>query len=232
MVCVKNRMEYPQYHGEVYHDTISDKGRPVDEILRDYFPYPRKGVFFDVGAFEPIRISNSYHFEQNGWDCYCFEANTEGIPLLKEHRKNVFNCAIANEDKDKVSFSIVLANNWTASFSSIKVSEPYKQIFSGLWNGKKGVKEITVPQRSLNSILQTELPSVSSIDILSIDIEGGEYDCLRGLDLVKYDPKVIVVENATPADKTIQNYLESFEYRLHRTAGWNQFYISKNFSPL
>jgi len=41
----------------------------VDEILRSYFPdYNYKGVFIDVGAFEPILISNSYHFEITGWE--------------------------------------------------------------------------------------------------------------------------------------------------------------------
>lgn len=48
---------YKQFHGEVL-ENIS-----VDAILRSYFSdYSYKGVFLDVGAFEPIRISNSYHF--------------------------------------------------------------------------------------------------------------------------------------------------------------------------
>ena len=52
---------YSQFHGEVQN------GKHVDETLREYFPdYNYKGVFFDVGAYEAINISNSYHFEKNG----------------------------------------------------------------------------------------------------------------------------------------------------------------------
>ena len=88
---------YEEFHGEVL------EGIPVDKILRDYFAdYHYKGVFLDVGAFEPIRISNSYHFEKNGWDVFCFEANTDGIPHLQEYRENVFNYAIYDEDKEFV----------------------------------------------------------------------------------------------------------------------------------
>ena len=73
---------YTQFHGEILEN------RHVDAILRNYFPdYNYKGVFVDVGAFEPIRISNSYHFEKNNWDVYCFEANSNSIPLLKQYRK-------------------------------------------------------------------------------------------------------------------------------------------------
>ena len=50
-----------------------------------------------------------------------------------------------------------------------------------------------MPQRTLNSIIEHEIPEVTEIDILSIDIEGGEYNCLHGLDLIKYKPKVIVI---------------------------------------
>ena len=50
---------YTQFHGEILEN------KHVDAILRNYFPdYTYKGVFVDVGAFEPIRISNSYHFEK------------------------------------------------------------------------------------------------------------------------------------------------------------------------
>ena len=216
---------YNLFHGEIYHN------KAVDSVLRDYFPdYNYKGVFFDIGAFEPIRISNSYHFERNGWECYCFEANTQGIPLLKEHRKNVFNYAISNEDKNEVTFNIVLTNGWTAGFSAIHINEEYKQIFN--FNGANPkITEIKVPQKTLNTVIQTEIQNLTKIDIISLDIEGGELNCLYGLDLKKYNPSVLVVENVTN-DLTIKNYLESFGYKLDKQIHYNQFYISKDYSEL
>ena len=68
---------YFKFHGE------NQQGKCVDETLREYFPnYNYKGIFLDIGAYEPINISNSYHFEKNDWDVYCFEANTLLIDLL------------------------------------------------------------------------------------------------------------------------------------------------------
>jgi len=52
--------EYKKFHGEVQN------GLNVDQVLKNYFPGNYKGVFLDIGAYEPINISNSFHFEMNG----------------------------------------------------------------------------------------------------------------------------------------------------------------------
>ena len=221
--------KYTKLHGEIYEN------KPVDLILRHYFPDPEKtGVFFDVGAFDPIRISNSYHFEQNGWDCYCFEANSNLIPLLKSKRKNVYNYAIANENKDNISFNIVHTdwdngNDWTGSFSAINISEDHQKEWPLPHNHT--VEVINVPQKTLNTIIETEIPEVKSIDILSIDVEGGEMNVLYGLDLIKYTPKVIVIENVTN-DSTINNYLQNAGYKLDIQLSYNHFFVHNTYNKV
>jgi FkbM family methyltransferase len=212
-------IKYLQYHGEELG------GKKVDEVLRSYFPNKLNGVFFDVGAFEPVTISNSYHFEKNDWECYCFEANTQQIPLLKSVRKNVFNYAIADKDKDSVSFHVVSNGTWTAGFSAIDISEDYKKIFRG---GIKSVTVITVPQKTLNTVIKQEIPILNEIDIISIDVEGGEFNVLKGLDLNKYKPKVMVIENVTD-DLNIKNYLEEHGYKLDKQFSYNQYYVHKEY---
>ena len=50
---------YNLFHGEI------QCGKYVDQTLREYFPdITYKGIFLDIGAYEPINISNSYHFEK------------------------------------------------------------------------------------------------------------------------------------------------------------------------
>lgn len=182
-------MVYTAYHGEVQN------GKHVDQVLREYFPdFNYHGIFLDIGAFEPIRISNSFHFEQNAWTVYCIEANTNLIPLLKDHRQNVIHCAVADKSMESVEFTVVTSSDykWTAGYSALKVSEEYKTIFG--WNPEK-VEQISVEQRTVDDIL--DKASVSKVDIVSLDIEGGELNCLKGFNLEKYQPKVLVIENIT-----------------------------------
>jgi len=88
----------------------------------------------------------------------------------------------------------------------------------------KNIKTIKVPQRTLTSILEKELNSVNHIDILKIDIEGGELKCLKGLDLRKYHPKLILLENICNKDD-IKKYLESHNYTLDKRITYNEFYL-------
>lgn len=206
------------YFGEVHN------GKHVDQTLREYFPdLSYKGVFFDVGAFEPILISNSHHFHLTGWDVYAFEANTELIPLLKAHRNHVFNYAISNECRDEIQFNVVTSHNgWSAGFSAIEVSEEYKRIFGSF----RSVAQIKVPMKTLNVCIEEEMPNVTSIDIMSLDVEGGELNVLKGLDLNKYPVKVFCIENVTNATD-IGEYLAQFGYSLDKQILYNQYYIKK-----
>jgi len=209
---------YNLFHGEV------QQGKNVDQTLREYFEdFSYKGVFFDVGAYEPINISNSYHFEKNGWDTYCFEANIERIEELKSLRKNVFNYAIADKNIDNITFNIVYTGygggSGTGGLSAINLDPLYLQTFGS----HHETKQIKVHQRTLNTIIETELDKINKIDILSIDVEGGELNVLKGLDLVKYSPQIICIENVFN-NQDINKYLLENNYRLDKHIDYNQYY--------
>ena len=88
----------------------------------------------------------------------------------------------------------------------------------------KKITIIAVPQKTLNMILEKELRDIINIDILKIDIEGGELKCLKGLDFDKYKPKIILLENICK-NNAINLYLFSKGYRLDKEISYNQFYI-------
>jgi FkbM family methyltransferase len=209
---------YNEFHGEV------QDGKTCDQTLREYFPdYDYKGVFFDVGAFDPIKISNSYHFEKNGWRTFCFEANTSLIPELKLHRENVYNYAIAECDKDSVTFNVVISGGWAAGFSAINIDPRYIEKWG---DGISSQSTITVPQKSLNSLLLEEIKDVEHIDILSIDVEGGELNVLKGLDIEKYKPTIILVEDVFD-DRELIDYILDHGYILDKSISYNKYFLRK-----
>ena len=64
---------------------------------------------------------------------------------------------------------------------------------------------------------------------MSVDVEGGELNCLYGLDLYKYGPSVIVIENVTN-DIKIEEYLTQFGYKLDKQISYNQYYVSSSYA--
>lgn len=214
---------YNSFHGEI------KGGKYVDEVLREYFPnYSYKGVFLDIGAYEPINISNSYHFEKNDWDVYCFEANTMLIDKLKKERKNVYNYAIYDESKSNIEFNVV-KDGWgggsgTAGISAIELSPQYLERF---YNGGERIK-INVEQKTMNDLLENVVRlKTNEIDIVSIDVEGGELKVLHGFDLNKYKVKVFCIENVFD-DPRIAEYLKQYNYVLDKKIEYNEFYRIDN----
>jgi FkbM family methyltransferase len=205
---------YKKYHGEV------QQGIAVDAVLASYFPAHYKGVFFDIGAYESISLSNSYHFEMNKWDVHCFEANIFLIDELKSKRKNVYNYAISYENKDMVEFNVVKGVWGMAGISAINLDPDYMRTYS---EGIHEIIKIQVPQKTLNSIIETEISYITEIDIMSIDVEGGELNVLKGIDLNKYKPKILVIENIFNKPD-IYDYLKQFNYILDKHIDYNQYY--------
>lgn len=215
---------YTIFHGDI------DSQKSLDSILRNkYFPdYDYKGIFIEIGAFDPILISNSYHFERNGWEVHCFEANTQLIDHLKEHRKNVYNYAVYDTDKPVVEFNVVLSSGWTAGFSAIEIDELHIKSVAKNLKTEFPITKINVEQKTLNTLLETELKHIKHIDILALDIEGGELKCLMGLDLSKHRPSVILVESGggcKPYVENVTGYLETNGYVLDLALSYNLFFV-------
>ncbi|WP_262419921.1 FkbM family methyltransferase [Paraburkholderia sp. 31.1] len=71
----------------------------------------------------------------------------------------------------------------------------------------------------MNDVLEHTPYADQEIDLLSIDVEGHDYEVLRSIDISRYKPKIIIVESTLTAirevmDSAIFRYLEERNYRL------------------
>ncbi len=147
---------------------------------------------------------------------YCFEANTLLIEGLKESRKNVYNYAICDKNTDSIQFNVVKGpwggGSLMAGISAIDLDPKYMDVFG---SQIREIFQIQVQGKTLNSILENEIKLTREIDIISLDVEGGELNCLKGLDLNKYKPKIMVIENIFNSPD-INEYLSNYNYILDK----------------
>lgn len=178
----------------------------LDAILRQsFFPDPTyKGVFVDVGAADPVYLSNSRSFRERGWKVIAVEPNPEFCAKHRELGYEVLEYACSNEDRDDVPFTLVEQFNYAymggtvtfESFSSLGMPEGYARIYERTSGTIPRMQtQITVKVRKLDTILLRHAPEVSRIDIVSVDVEGWELQVIEGLSLDRFQPKVIVLEN-------------------------------------
>lgn len=88
-----------------------------------------------------------------------------------------------------------------------------------------------MPQRTLTGLLDAHLAPGQPIHFLKIDVEGHETAVVRGLDLSRYRPWVILIESTHPnspeeTDRSWEPFLTAAGYRSIYWDGLNRFYLA------
>lgn len=162
------------------------------------------GYAVDVGASDGVSINATYDLEGAGWTVLCVEPNPFFAPLLKRERAFVEICACADYRGIDHSFFVHLDN--PEAFSGLK------RVHHPRWHPDPGARFETIKVRveTLDHLLaKWEFPR---LDALKVDTEGTELDVLRGLDLERWKPRIIVAES-WDEETPITNHLAPFGYR-------------------
>jgi FkbM family methyltransferase len=192
----------------------------LSEMVRKHFPPDHRGYVIDVGASDGVSINTTFVLEkQYGWTVLSVEANPDYRQYLQANRAFTEHCACGSEVQDSADFFVHLDN--PEAYSALKIANHPTE------HAKPGAKwqKTTVPVRTVDQLLaKWEFPR---LDVLCIDTEGTEVDVLKGCDMAKWHPKVVVVECW---DKTgpAHEYLKGIAYDLVGTSAHNYVYLLRN----
>ena len=171
------------------------------------------GVYVDVGCNHERLHSVTRLFYERGWSGVNIDANPKMAPEFDHRRRDVFVVAGVGETEGQLEFREYPLHDGLSTFD-----EDVKSIHEA--SGYPFLDHV-VPIRTLSSILDDV--DLDTIDFLKIDVEGLEPSVLRGLDLDRYRPTVVVVE-ASRADQCAAVLLPR-GYRLEFFDGLNVYYV-------
>jgi len=176
------------YYGQNKEDRI------IDQIIKKKYGKDFVGNFLELGANDGVTLSNSRFFLENGWTGFLVEPSKNAFERLihvteKKHR--CFNVALGTSDcKIKFYESKNHLNQGDISLvSSIILNETDR------WK-KSGVlfEEYEVDCFCWGSFVESNSLESTIFDVISIDIEGMDYEILTQMDLKKLGCKVLCVE--------------------------------------
>jgi FkbM family methyltransferase len=149
--------------------------------------YGTKGLYVDVGANHPFKISNTYRLYREGWRGLVVDPLYGLISKHKRLRPGDIQVhgAIGTEHGQMMPM-------WEFFPSVVSTSdEATAQLYQQRGYGLLGT--YAVPMYRLDRLLECFFPG-RVVDVLSVDVEGHEAECLMSLALDRHRPRSIVVE--------------------------------------
>lgn len=190
-----------------------------DVWLERYFRGKQRGFFVEVGAYDGVVLSNTYYFERAGWSGILVEPHPGKAQLCRANRpgSRVFECAAVGS-----------ANTADIELIDVPGGEVYSTVVPSDFNLQRlrdyglSSRKILVRGRTLDSML--EEASAPAIDFISIDVEGGELEVLKGFDIKRWNPRLVMIESPPLRSTEIRRYFVTKGYAYLRSININDIY--------
>ena len=179
------RNKKPSIHyGEFGEDIL------VNRILKNL----ETGKYVDVGCYHPYKGSLTAQLYKKGWKGINIDLSKSSIDLFNLVRKEDINLNLAVSD----------FNGQTSYFENSPINQQ-----NSLIKNNDNQKKIEIDCKNLNLILEEN--KFEKFEYLNIDVEGSEQNVINGINLSKYSPILITIENN---NLHINDYIESETYKI------------------
>jgi FkbM family methyltransferase len=192
----------------------------LNSIYVDYFGYPSKGFFVEVGAFDGESFSNTSCLADHGWKgIYIEPIELHYNACMNRHKHNdvnVVQCSIGVEEGE---IDIFVGGPLTTSDP-----EQVKRYSEIDWAKHIPFSRGKCEQMKLDSLLE-HFKVNQGFDILGVDVEGKEHDVFNSFTLEKWKPKMMIVE-LEDEHESFQKYKDHVEvHKLLRDKIHSQGYL-------
>jgi len=192
----------------------------INRIFKDI----KIGRYVDVGCYHPFKGSLTAQLYKKGWNGINIDLSKSSIDLFNIARKKDINLNLAISDFD--------------GETNYYENSPINQQNSLIKDNDDQIK-IKIQCKRLSSILLEN--HYDNFEYLNIDVEGSEQNVINGIDLGKYRPILITIENNNLHLKDyikseIYNILIKNNYTFINKTGVTNFFLkneyAKNFLKL
>tara|TARA_B100001093_G_C26685539_1_gene952455 strand:- start:110 stop:931 length:822 start_codon:yes stop_codon:yes gene_type:complete len=187
----------------------------IESIIAEYAPelLSQNTFFIEAGANDGINASNTYFLESlYGARGILIEPSASLFEQCRFNRdkSNIFeHCAIGNPKKDNENLEFIYSGLMTVS-TKVDVLNPDMHAIAGQEFCSIEPYKFLAPLKSLTKILK--INKIKRVDFMSLDLEGGEIEALKGADLINYTYKYILVE--TRNKEEMESFMLKNGYKL------------------
>lgn len=197
----------------------------VDFVMENRFKIS-KPSYFDIGAHDPVYLSNTYLFYEKG----CKGVLVEPDPILckgiskKRPKDDVINAGVGVDSATSADFYILDCK--TLNTFSKEEAERYRH------EGHKIEKTLQIELININEIISNKFSNCPNF--ISLDVEGLDVEILKSFDFKRWRPEVFCVETITYTSNftgskisSIFEVMEKNEYFVFADTYINTIFVDK-----
>ena len=190
-----------------------------DRLLDRLMNRKTTGFYVDIGAHDPVRLSNTKRFYDRGWKGINIEPNPDWHQLFEEGRPRDINlCCGAGGAMETLTY-------YEMEQRALSTFDPQQVAVAESFGGKvKKTHEIKV--RTLDHIFSEHIQQ--PIDFMSIDIEGLEYAALNSNNWGQWRPRFICIEAVSDEDVREEPVLKERD-KFFEPLGYSRRMVTRNF---
>lgn len=194
------------------NETMSGEYQMFSQFHQDYFFYTRHfkhlnrpGVYLDIATNDPVSISNSFFMDRClGWKGVCVEGN----PGYHEKIYRMRSCqlvptCVGSREGQSVQFGLKGGAGGIVG-ASFKHTDKFAEL---------GVEVPTIRERCTMMKNVLERNGIRHVDYLSLDVEGHEFEVLKGMDWDQVVINVMSIEVSGKTLKQIEEFLTPKGYK-------------------
>jgi FkbM family methyltransferase len=183
-----------------------------DKFIDEYVTKGKTGgIFVEIGAYDGVTFSNTLAFERyRGWSGVCIEPIPDRFQLLQRNRTAKCHQACISDRTGTVEFSVVEGAGGVGMLSAMTdaITQEHAQRIA---REDAQTKTIRVPAVTFESVMQQD--AILQVDYISIDTEGHEFAILKTIDLARYSPMCLTVEE-NGRYFALKRYVSKWGYRV------------------
>jgi FkbM family methyltransferase len=225
LITTQSNKLYLNFFNYIINNIHLSSSQRFQDLFVSWMLNKRNGIFIEFGACDGIYISNTNYLEKYmGWTGILLEPAKSWHKDIKINRPNSiidFRCVSVESEKE------------------IDFYEDKELAFSSQKNNLSSITSYKVKTISLNDLfaeyeekLKKKSNQISSIDFISIDTEGSEYEILKNFNFNKYAPKIIIVEhNFDPVKSKLLKKLilsHNYENLFPELSAYDYFFVFKD----
>jgi FkbM family methyltransferase len=182
-------------------------------------------TYLDIGAWDPIELSNTYLLYSTGSRGVLVEPNPAFCDKLRRIRPGdvVLNVGLGTSGRTEADY-YMFANSPMNTFSK-QQADGLPKVYGDRIGKPKVIKMPLVP---VNEVIAQQFRGRAP-DLLSLDVEGLDLDILRSLDFTEFAPRVVCVEtdnSVSDESNAIFELMDRHGYRLWGRTPRNAIFVS------